>query len=91
MGYDASKLNLVSQAVAGPRTFEYVDTGGEAASVYNGAGYFANAKSVGAKVGDQLYVYNKNTNDVFRGAFSAVQDTGGTTGTAVLDTGPNYA
>lgn len=91
MGYDASKLSLVTQAIAGQRSFEYVDTGGESASTYEGAGYFANAKSVGARAGDQLFVYNKATNDVFRGAFSAVQDTGGTTGTAVLDTGPNYA
>lgn len=90
MAYDSGKLSLVRQAIVGPKEWAYDDTGGEAAATYNGAGYFTNAKTLGVSVGDELKVYNRATDVVYRGSFTAVQDTGGTTGTAQLDTGSNY-
>ena len=32
MGYDAGKLDLCGQAIAGPKSWVYEDTGGEAVS-----------------------------------------------------------
>lgn len=87
MGYDAGKLTLDRQAMAGPRKWSYEDTGGEAVSTYEGAGYFANAKRVGVQVGDPVEIINRASSIVYHGKFTAVQDTGGTTGTVALDTG----
>lgn len=88
MGYDAGKLTLARQSIAGVREFSYTDTGGETAGTYQGAGYFANAKKVGAKVGDSIVIHNTSaTPEVWRGVFTVVQDTGATSGTVRLDTG----
>lgn len=89
MGYDPSKLTLASQSIAGIRHWQYVDTGGEAVSVYEGAGYFTDAKSRGVDTGDSIQVYNKSSNIVYNGRFTAMQDTGSSTGTVTLDTGPD--
>ena len=87
MGYDNSKLTLRGQAIAGPKAWVYDDTGGEAVSVYEGAGYFANAKKYGVSVGDCIEINNRASNIVYRGRFTTVQDTGATSGTVTLDTG----
>lgn len=91
MGYDADRLSLESQAPgAGPKKWVYLDSGGESVATYEGAGYFANAKKYGVTVGDRIEVINRSTPTaaiVYSGKFTAVQDTGGTTGTITLDTG----
>ena len=87
MGYDAGKLTLNGQAVAGPRCWIYEDTGGETAAAYQAAGYFANAKSLGVDTGDPVCVVNRASSIVYSGRFTVVQDTGATTGTVNLDTG----
>lgn len=90
MGYDAGRLALETQSIAGPRNWVYLDSGGETVAVYEGAGYFANAKQNGVVVGDRITVINRATPTaaiVYRGKFTAVQDTGGTSGTITLDTG----
>jgi hypothetical protein len=87
MGYDASRLSLRSQAIAGPKEWTYYDTGGETAAVYEGVGYFTDAKQRGVDTGDLIQVYNNASNIVYRGRFTTVQDTGATTGTVNLDTG----
>lgn len=89
MAYDSDKLSVCGQAIAGPRKFVYDDTGGEAVSVYEGAGYFANAKKFGAVAGDPIEVINRASDIVYSGRFTTVQDTGGTSGTVTLDTGPD--
>lgn len=86
MGYDNGKLELCGQPLAGARKWSYTDTGGEAVSVYEGAGYFADAKNYGVKVGDSLEIVSASST-VYRGRFTTVQDTGGTQGTVTLDTG----
>ena len=90
MGYDAGKLSLKTQPMAGYKEWVYVDTGGETVATYEGAGYFANAKNVGADTGDPITVINRATPTaavVYRGKFTAIQDTGNTQGTITLDTG----
>lgn len=88
MGYDSKSLNLSSQPPgAGPRQWDYGDTGGETAGNYAGAGFFADAKDKGVKVGDRVTVRDLSGAIQYAARFSAVQDTGGTTGTIVLDTG----
>ena len=89
MGYDNKRLANVTQAIAGPRKWLYQDTGGEAVSVYEGAGYFADAKNYGVVAGDAIEIYNQASDIVYRGRFTTVQDTGGTQGTVTLDTGPD--
>ena len=87
MGYDSGKLSLKNQPIAGIKEWMYEDTGGEAVSVYEGAGYFANAKNVGASAGDPITVVNRASSIVYYGKFTTVQDTGATQGTIALDTG----
>lgn len=89
MGYDNKKLSLLGQPMAGFRCWVYVDTGGEAVSVYEGVGYFADAKQYGCKVNDKICVVDESGDISYSGQFITVQDTGGTTGTIVLDTGPD--
>jgi hypothetical protein len=89
MGYDNKKLTLCGQSMAGPRKWIYTDTGGEAVSVYEGVGYFADAKQYGVKVNDCVEIQDMANTYVYSGNFITVQDTGGTTGTVVLDTGPD--
>jgi hypothetical protein len=89
MGYDPSKLTLTGQAIAGPKCWNYYDTGGESVVTYEGAGYFTDAKQRGVDTGDEIKVWNKASNIVYSGRFTAVQDTGATTGTVTLDTGPD--
>jgi hypothetical protein len=89
MGYDAGRLTLRSQAMAGPKEWTYYDTGGEAVSVYEGAGYFTDAKQRGVDTGDRIEVWNNSSKVVYSGRFTTVQDTGSTTGTVTLDTGPD--
>lgn len=90
MGYDNGKLQLGGQGGAvGVKCWNYVDTGGEAVSVYEGAGYFADAKDYGVTVGDPIMILNRASDIVYSGRFTTVQDTGGTQGTVTLDTGPD--
>jgi hypothetical protein len=89
MGYDNKKLHLCGQPMAGPKKWVYYDTGGEAVSVYEGAGYFADAKQYGVDTGDYIEVWNKASNIIYKGRFTTLQDTGATTGTVTLDTGPD--
>lgn len=87
MGYDASQLTLRSQAIAGPKEWTYYDTGGETSDVYEGAGYFTDAKYRGVDTGDQVNIIDMANKKIYRARFTTVQDTGNTTGTATLDTG----
>jgi len=87
MGYDNKKLSCIRQAVAGPSKWLYVDTGGESAATYQGAGYFADAKNYGVDTGDIIDISNISSNQHYSGSFTVLQDTGGTNGTVVLDTG----
>ena len=87
MGYDAGKLELITQAIAGRKTWQYEDTGGEAITVYQGAGYFTDAKQRGVDTGDPIQIIDAANKITWRGHFITVQDTGATTGTVRLDTG----
>lgn len=87
MGYDTDKLSMCGQAIAGPRAWVYEDTGGEAITVYQGAGYFTNAHTLGAKAGDRIDIVDRASDVSYTGYFSAIQDTGTTHGTVRLDTG----
>lgn len=89
MGYDAGKLNLEGQPMAGRRSWVYDDTGGESVATYEGAGFFTDANDLGVNVGDPVEIVNRASDTVYRGRFTAVQDTGETQGTVVLDTGPD--
>jgi len=87
MGYDSSKLVLQSQSIAGIKQFVYTDTGGEAVGTYQAAGYFTNAKDVGADTGDIVKIVDTTNNETYDGVFITVQDTGNTQGTVkVTDT-----
>ena len=86
MGYDTSKLNLTSQPIAGPKTWDYEDTGGESAATYVGSGWFTDAKDKGADTGDYIVVRDRANNQIYHGYFSTVQDTGATQGTVTFDT-----
>lgn len=89
MAYDSRGLQLVGQPIAGVKSWVYEDTGGETLGVYEGTGYIADAKNYGVTVGDPIMVINRSADLVYRGQFTVVQDTGGTTGTIALanDTG----
>lgn len=89
MGYDASKLTLCGQAMAGPKKWDYYDTGGESVATYEGAGYFTDAKNRGVDTGDRIEIYDNSAKKVYSGRFTGVQDTGATSGTVTLDTGPD--
>ena len=90
MGYDAGKLSLIAQGIFGSSLWMYTDTGGEAVSVYEGAGYFTDAKQRGVDTGDFVFVKNDASDVVYHGRFTTVQDTGATTGTVTLDTGADH-
>lgn len=87
MAYDSNKFNLMSQSIAGPRRWDYEDTGGETVAVYVGAGWFADAKDHGVDTGDHIIVRDRKNTIQYEAYFSAVQSTGATQGTIVLDTG----
>lgn len=87
MGYDSKGLQLCGQAMAGARKWIYDDTGGETVAIYEGPGFFQDAKNYGVAAGEPIEIINRATDVVYRGRFTAVQDTGGTTGTVTLDTG----
>ena len=87
MGYDPDKLILITQGITRPQRWDYEDTGGEAVSVYTGAGYFADAKDKGVDTGDHVIIRDRTNTIQYEGYFSAVQDTGASQGTVVLDTG----
>ena len=89
MGYIAGKLSLCGQPIAGPKFWVYDDTGGESVATYEGAGYFTDAKQRGVVSGDSIEIRNRASSIVYKGRFTAVQDTGTTTGTVTLDTGPD--
>ena len=91
MGYDPGRLVLQSQAGSGTastgtRDWVYVDTGGETASTYVGAGYFTTAGDLGVKVNDNVRIRDLTNNSIMDAYFSVVQDTGATQGTIVFDT-----
>jgi hypothetical protein len=85
MSYKTNSLNLITQSIAGPRGWEYADTGSLISDAVV-AGFFADAKVKGVKVDDVLRFVDKTTNIAVTGLFSVVQDTGGTSGTFVQDT-----
>lgn len=87
MAYDAGKLSLASQNIAGPKQWVYDDSGGESLATYAGSGWFTDAGSKGADVDDPITLIDRTNHITYRGRFSAVQDTGATQGTVVLDTG----
>lgn len=87
MGYDPARLSLLTQGLVSARQFQYIDTGGEAITVYQGAGYFTNAKDYGAVPGDPITIVDQSNDIAWRGHFITVQDTGDTQGTVRLDTG----
>jgi hypothetical protein len=87
MGYDAAKLLLLSQNIAGPKQWVYVDTGGETAAAYQAVGYFTDAKNRGVDTGDFIKIVAKGVNETYDGIFTTVQDTGATSGSVkVTDT-----
>jgi hypothetical protein len=83
MSYHSQKFSLITQSIAGPRTWQYAGT-----LVANmlASGFFADAKDKGVKVDDILIATDTLTNVTRRGIFSVVQDTGTTQGTYVQDT-----
>jgi hypothetical protein len=89
MGYDSKGLQLCGQPIAGAKSWQYDDTGGETLATYEGSGFIEDAKNYGVTVGDSITVIDRNADLVYRGQFTVVQDTGGTTGTIALanDTG----
>lgn len=89
MGYDAGKLLLRDQPMAGPKSWIYDDSGGEAVATYEGSGFFTDAKDLGVDTGDELTIVNRSSSTVYHGRFTTVQDTGDSQGTATLDTGPD--
>lgn len=91
MGYDKSRLVLHAQAgsgtaLTGTREWVYVDTGGEATSVYVANGYFSDAYDRGVRVKDNIRIRDLANNKIYDAYFSISQDTGATQGTVVLDT-----
>lgn len=87
MSYDSSGLNLIAQGIAAARHWDYADTGGETVAVYTGNGWFSDAGKKGAQVGDFIRIRDLKNTIQYEARFSAVQDTGATQGTVVLDTG----
>jgi hypothetical protein len=87
MGYDAAKLTLLGQAIAGRKCWIYEDTGGEAVSAYQANGYFTDAKQRGVDTGDPITVIDVANSETWQGRFITLQDTGATTGTVRFDTG----
>jgi hypothetical protein len=83
--YSKDRMKLVSQGIQGGRVWHYDDTGaiGDVAGV---AGFFADAYSMGVRVGDLLFIRasNGSTTGVVHGsAFGTdLTDTGSTQGTA---------
>lgn len=86
MTYDSFRFNLNAQGIKGSRQWEYTDTGGETGAVFQGAGWFADAKDKGVDTGDRVVVHDTTNNQVYHGTFTTVQDTGATQGTATFDT-----
>lgn len=87
MGYDRSRLTAISQGIAGPTQWVYLDTGGETVGTYQAAGYFADAKKYGVDTGDSIVVIDTTNKETWQGRFIAVQDTGDSQGTVRFDTG----
>ena len=85
MAYKSSKLNLVTQGIAGPRHWIYSDTG-DSPSTIVAAGFFTDAGDKGAQAGDTLTWQELTTPNAYDAHFSTVTDTGDTQGTIVLDT-----
>ena len=80
MTYKPENLTLDGQAIAGPRRWTYQDTGSTVATA-TASGFVTDAKDKGMKVGDQVEYLNKTAGINYGLRVSAVQDTGGTTGT----------
>ena len=86
MTYQSSKLNLIGQGIVGARRWDYEDTGSGVASVVGG-GFVTDAKSKGMAVGDHVIIRDLTNTIQYEARVTVVQDTGGTQGTLVLDTG----
>lgn len=86
MGYDSSRLNLISQGIARNKLWDYEDTGGESGSTFVGAGWFTDAKDKGVDTGDHIVIRDLTNHQIYQGYFSTVQDTGNTQGTVTFDT-----
>jgi hypothetical protein len=88
MGYDSSRLNLVSQGIAQARQWDYEDTGGETVAVFTGASWFSDAKDKGVDTGDFINIRDRTNTIQYEAYFAIIYDTGTTKGgTVVLDTG----
>lgn len=87
MPYTSKNLNLTTQGIVGPKSWVYLDTGDDESANYAVAGFFSDAKDKGVSVGDQVSIYEAASAVWQSGHMSAVQDTGGTTGTWTNDTG----
>jgi hypothetical protein len=72
-----NKVGVLSQAIAGPRTWYYTDTGSTAV-VVAGAAFFSDGKTLGMKVGDIVQYTNTTLAKADRLVVTAVQaqDTG---------------
>ena len=78
MAYKTGRVQAVSQAIAGPREWNYSDTGAVLA-VVSVAGFISDGRTLGMKAGDIVHVVDTNLVVVTRYLVSSVQttDTGG--------------
>ena len=59
--FNKNKLNLVTQSVAGPRTWEYTDTGLLVADVNEAEGFFTLGYDCGMRKGDRIHITEGDT------------------------------
>lgn len=81
--YQSANLNLQTQSVAGRRQWTYEDTG-PVGDVQEVSGFVTDAKNKGMKAGDYVFYTDTSRNHIYGLPVTAVQDTGGTTGTLGL-------
>lgn len=70
--FNKNRLNLVFQPMAGPRTWEYWDTGLLIADVQEVAGFFTTGHDCGMRKGDRIFITEGDT-----GLYSDTGDDGG--------------
>ena len=80
MTYKPEKLTLCGQPIAGPRMWDYNDTGSGIAGV-TGAGFFTDGADKGMVVGDQITFRDLTATINYGLRVSAVTDTGATQAT----------
>lgn len=69
--FNKHKLALISQSIAGPRVWNYTDTGLLIADVNEVEGFFTTGYDNGMRKGDRIFVTEGDT-----GAYSATDATG---------------